>query len=46
MEKEALKEATKAQLKRYQEMKNEQPKPKELPQIFEDLIGPDNFVAH
>jgi hypothetical protein len=31
MEKEALKEATKAQLKRYQEMKSEKPKPKETP---------------
>jgi serine/threonine protein kinase len=27
-------------------MKAEKPKPKEAPQQFEDLIGPENFVAH
>lgn len=46
-EKDALKEATKAQLRRIQEMKEYEKRPTPLEQQhFEDVVGPDNFNAH
>lgn len=45
-EKDALKEATKAQLRRIHEPRVEKTPPKLPQQLFEDSIGPDNFVAH